>query len=179
MDSIAARYTLCADFYTVTKDTLEANESVARAFNGGLFEAGSPFLYLSSKAVGFGKMSKIAIAWNGRPQSAKAIHRALPLLKNASSVNVIVVDPNQNDLGEDPGSDIAAFLARYGIKVTVDVLASGGMTIPEKLLQKTKDIDADLLVMGAYGHTKFREWLIGGATRDMLSLADVPVFMAH
>lgn len=179
LDNLVARYTLCADLYTVTKNALEANESIAKAFNGCLFEAGCPFLLLPDKPVDFAKMSTVAVAWNGRPQSAKAIHRALPLLKSASSVNVIVVDPKQNHVGEDPGSDIAAFLARYGIKVTVDVLASGGKTVPEKLLQRAKDIDADLLVMGAYGHTKFRQWLIGGATRDILEIADLPVFMVH
>ena len=179
LDNIVARYTLCADLYTLSKDTLEADESVSKAFNRSLFEAGCPFLLLPNKIYDFKNMKKIAVAWNGLPQAAKAIHRALPLLKNAESVNIVVVDPFESDVGEGPGLDIAAFLARYGIKVTVDVLASAGLTVPQKLLQRVKDIDADMLVMGAYGRTKLSEWLLGGATREMLKIADVPVFMSH
>lgn len=179
LDNTAARYTLCADLYTVTKDTLETDKSVEKAVNQSLFEAGCPFLLLPNKVYDFKNMTKIAIAWNGLPQAAQAIHRALPLLKNAESVNIIVVDPFESYVGQDPGSDIAAFLARYGIKVTVDVLASGGKTAPQKLLQRVKDIDADVLVMGAYGRTKLSEWLLGGATKEMLKIADVPVFMCH
>lgn len=175
----AVRYALCADVLTVTKAMLEANTSIEKAFNSILFEAGCPFLLLPDNNIEFAKMSKVAIAWNGRTEAAKAIHRALPVLKNAESVNVIVIDPKEADVGEDPGNDIAAFLARYGIKVTVDVLSSGGKSVQEKLLQRVLDVDADLLVMGAYGHTKFREWLVGGATRDMLKAATVPVFMMH
>jgi len=175
----AARYALCADIYSVTKDMLEANASVATAFNACLFEAGCPFLLLPANKFDFADMSKIAVAWNGRAEAARAIRMALPLLKNASTVNVVVVDPQEADVGEDPGNDTAVFMSRHDIKVTVDVLASGGRSTTEKLLQRVRDIDADLLVMGAYGHTKLREWLLGGATRDMLGTATVPVFMAH
>lgn len=179
LDDIAARYSLCADIHVATRKSLTTHNCIKKAFNGTLFEAGCPFLQVPDEATDFDGMSRVAIAWNGRPEASRAIRDALPLLKNADRVNIISVDPNQRDLGDDPGSDLANYLSRYGIKVSVDVLASGGMSVSQKLLQRTKDIDADILVMGGYGHTKFREWLLGGATRETLEAAHLPVFMAH
>ena len=101
LDNTVARYTLCADLYALTKDTLETDKSVSNAVSQSLFEAGCPFLLLPNKVHDYKSMSKIAIAWNGLPQAAKAVHRALPLLKSAESVNVIVVDPSESDVGED------------------------------------------------------------------------------
>ena len=179
IDTIASRYALCADVHVSSRVSLQAHSSNDKAFNGTLFDAGCPFLLLPGEETRFGDDSKIAIAWNGRAEAARALKHALPLLMKAKRVHVIAVDPDQKYMGDDPGSDVAAYLSRYGIKVTVDILASGGMTVSEKLLQRVMDIDAGLLVMGAYGHTKLRELLLGGTTRNMLETADLPVVMSH
>lgn len=180
-EAIAERYAFCADVHVATRKLLESSDSMQRSFNGTLFGAGCPFLLLpdGETEAGFSRMSRIAIAWNGRAEAAHAVSRALPLLKKADRVNIVVIDPQQIEVGEDPGSDLAAYLSRHGIPITVDVLASGGMEVAEKLAQRMKDIDADLLVMGGYGHTRLREWLLGGATRSILETAEFPVFMAH
>ena len=179
LDEIAARYSLCTDMLVAVQETLKMHDSIDHAFSGTFLDAGCPFLQLPEAGPKFEEMSRVAIAWNGRAETARAIRNALPLLKNAERVNIVTVDPKQIDVGEDPGSDLAAFLSRYGIKVTVDVLASGGMSVSKKLLQRTRDIDADILVMGGYGHTKLRERLLGGVTRETLQDAYLPVFMAH
>lgn len=179
LEKLAARYSLCADAHVATKQSLNSYDIAAKALNGTLFDARCPFLLLPDSETNPEPASRVAVAWNGKAEAAQAVRSAVPLLKNAERVNVIVIDPKESDVGEDAGSDIAVFLSRYGIKVTVDVLASGGKSVTEKLLQRATDIDADLLVMGAYGHTKFREWLLGGATHDMLESASIPVFMVH
>ena len=179
IDSIAARYALCVDFHVSSRSSLQSYTANDKAFNGTLFDAGCPFILMPEGELRLADNTRIAIAWNGRAEAACAVKHALPLLKRAERVHVIAVDPDQKDMGDDPGSDLAAYLSRYDIKVNVDILASGGMTVSEKLLQRVMDIDAGLLVMGACGHTKLREWLLGGTTRDILETADVPVLMAH
>ncbi|MEM8649799.1 MAG: universal stress protein [Pseudomonadota bacterium] len=179
LEKIAARYALCADLHVVHRSSLNAMESVQKAFNGTLFDARCPILLLPEKRTDFDNMSKIAIAWNGRAEASHAVRSALPLIRNAERVNIIAVDPIESDVGQDPGSDLAAHLSRYGVDITVDVLASGGASVVQKLKQRALDIDADLLVMGGYGHTKLRQWLLGGATREILETADLPVFLVH
>ncbi|MGI9351515.1 MAG: universal stress protein [Rhizobiaceae bacterium] len=179
LDDIAARYSFCTDVMVATQDSLKKHDSINHAFNGTFFDVGCPFLQLPESNADFEEMSRVAIAWNGRPETARAIRNALPILKNADRVNIITIDPKKLDVGEDPGSDLAAYLSRYGIDVTVDVLASGGMNVSKKLLQRTNDIDANILVMGGYGHTKLRERLLGGVTRETLQDATLPVYMVH
>ena len=179
LEKIAARYALCTDFNVARASSLKTQESIQKAFNGTLFDAGCPILLLPEKVKGWEDMSRIAIAWNGRAQVSHAVRNALPMLRKAERVNIVVIDPKESQVGQDPGSDLATYLSRHGINITVDVLASGGMTVTEKLMQRARDIDADILVMGGYGHTKFREWLLGGATREMLEGAEIPVFMVH
>ncbi|MDJ0612723.1 MAG: universal stress protein [Rhizobiaceae bacterium] len=179
LQKVAARYALCTDVHIMTKETMKANESIQRAFSGTLFDANCPVLLMPTVKKDLDEMSKVAIAWNGRAEAAHAVRSAMPFLKRADRVHIIVVDPVKDYVGDDPGSDLAAYLSRHDIDITVDILASGGMTVSEKLMQRTTDIDADLLIMGGYGHSKLWEWFLGGATRDMLEAANLPVLMVH
>ena len=124
--------------------------------------------------------NRVLVGWNGSTQAARAITQALPLLRNASRVVVGVVDPviGQDQHGEEPGADIALYLARHGVNVEVKCQASEG-DAGEALLDMTDRIQADLLVMGAYGHARFREILLGGATRTVLNTMTVPVLLSH
>ncbi len=109
-----------------------------------------------------------------------AIRAALPLLKKANSVRVTVIDPPRHGHERsDPGGPLSVFLARHGIKVEIDVLGKSLPRVSDVLLRHAADKDADLVVMGAYGHSRFREAILGGATRDMLEEAKLPVFMKH
>ena len=124
--------------------------------------------------------SVVLLAWDGSMQATRAITQALPILRNARSVVVAVIDPTigADEHGEEPGADIALYLARHGVKTEV-VRQAGEDGVAETLLALADSIDADMLVMGAYGHTRFREILLGGATRTVLNTMTVPVLMSH
>lgn len=121
---------------------------------------------------------RVLVAWNGSPEAARAVTAALPLLRGAEQVTLAVLGDSADVLGESPGADIALYLARHG--VTVEVLRRPEPVDPGKaLLSLAADFNVDLLVMGAYGHSRFRELMMGGATRTVLATATLPVLMAH
>ncbi|HEY1151485.1 MAG TPA: universal stress protein [Pseudoduganella sp.] len=124
--------------------------------------------------------NNILVAWNGSTQAARAIAQALPLLRNASRVVIGIVDPviGQDEHGEEPGADIGLYLARHGVNVEVKCQASEG-DAGGALLDMAGRAQADLLVMGAYGHARFREILLGGATRTVLNTMTLPVLLSH
>ncbi len=122
----------------------------------------------------------IVVAWNNSAEALAAIRAALPMLCAARTVTIAIVDPSSQDPERsDPGGALSQMLARHGVHAEVAVLAKTLPRVTDVLNRLVRDRAADLLVMGAYGHSRFRESVIGGATRDMLELADVPVFMAH
>jgi nucleotide-binding universal stress UspA family protein len=109
-----------------------------------------------------------------------AVRRALPFLKQAQLVNIAVIDPPQHGPERsDPGGALCQMLVRHGVKAEVSVLARTMPRVSDMLNRHLRDLDADLLVMGAYGHSRFREAILGGATRNMLEMAEAPMLMAH
>lgn len=126
--------------------------------------------------------NRILVAWNAQREATRAVNDALPLLSKAESVTVLVVNPERWVIaphGEEPGADIALHLARHGITVQVEVIFPAGASTGEVLRAKAREIGADLIVMGAYGHSRARELILGGVTRDILLEMTVPVFMSH
>jgi nucleotide-binding universal stress UspA family protein len=123
---------------------------------------------------------RCVVAWDGSRESARALTDAIPLLKLSKLVQVLIVNPNQTDQahGEEPGADVALFLTRHGINVEITTRFSTHDK-GEAILSACREIGADLLVMGAYGHSRFREMIMGGATRTVLETMEVPVLMAH
>lgn len=117
----------------------------------------------------------VAVAWNGSREASRALTSALSLLKRANKVSVLLANPG-TEAGV-PGADVGLYLARHGI--TVEVLTHFGDNSEQALLDALGACHADLLVMGAYGHARLREFLLGGATRTMLRRMTVPVWMAH
>lgn len=123
---------------------------------------------------------EIVVAWNESAEALVAIRAALPLLRAARQVTIAIIDPSSRSAHRsDPGGALSQMLARHGVRVEVAVLAKTLPRVTDVLNRLVRDKAADLLVMGAYGHSRFREAIMGGATRDMLELAEVPVFMAH
>ena len=120
-------------------------------------------------------------AWDGSAPAARALGDALPLLRRAERVSLAVVDPERlgGRVGEQAGADIAAHLARHGVKVEVQALPSGRLATADVLLDFAADTGADLLVMGGYGHSRLRELAFGGTTRDVLGRMTVPVLLAR
>ena len=120
-------------------------------------------------------------AWDGSAPAARALGDALPLLRRAERVALAVVDPERlgGRVGEQPGADMAAHLARHGVRVEVQAVPSGGLATADVLLDLAADTGADLLVMGGYGHSRLRELAFGGTTRDVLGRMTVPVLLAR
>jgi len=146
-----------------------------------MLAAGRPVLVVPY-AGNWGEISRRAIvAWDASREAARAVNDAMPLLMAAESVVVLVLDPAAGPAGhgEAPGADIALHLARHGVKTTVEAGVSGGIGIGNALLSRASDLEADLLVMGGYGHSRARELLLGGATRTVLESMTLPVLMAH
>jgi nucleotide-binding universal stress UspA family protein len=145
-----------------------------------LFDGAAPVLLLPSTLLSDTMGKRVVIAWNQGREAMAAVRRALPLLRQADLVNIAVIDPpNYGPERSDPGGALCQMLVRHGVKAEVSVLAKTMPRVSEVLVRHVRDQNADLLVMGAYGHSRFREAILGGATRDMLELAQGPVFLAH
>jgi nucleotide-binding universal stress UspA family protein len=123
---------------------------------------------------------RVTVAWNGSPQAVRAVTSALPLLRRAEQVQLVVFgkDDDPGLHGEEPGADIALYLARHGIKVEVTAQSDGGDD-GAALLSFAAEKGADLIVMGAYGHSRLSEFILGGATHTALHSSPLPLWMAH
>ncbi len=123
---------------------------------------------------------RIVVAWNQSAEALTAIRAALPLLQKADTVNIAIIDPPQHGPDRsDPGGALSQMLSRHGVRPEISVLAKTMPRVSDVLRRHAQDVKADLIVMGAYGHSRFREAILGGATRSMLEAVDTPVFMAH
>jgi nucleotide-binding universal stress UspA family protein len=146
-----------------------------------LFEGKAPVLVLPEKGHDVALPPKrIIVAWNQSAEAMVAARMALPFLKAAEMVNITVVDPPAyGSERSDPGGLLCQMLVRHGVKAEVSVLARNLPRVSDILARQIWDQNADMLVMGAYGHSRFREAILGGATRNMLEKAEIPVLMAH
>lgn len=148
-----------------------------------LFEGHCPVLVLPSGADSAALAApprKVIVAWNQSAESMAAVRRALPILVAAESVEITVVDPKpQGPERSDPGGALCQMLVRHGARAEIAVLARTQPAISDVLIRRARETGADLVVMGAYGHSRFREAILGGATRAMLERAPIPVLMAR
>jgi nucleotide-binding universal stress UspA family protein len=119
------------------------------------------------------------VAWDGSREAARATSDAIPLLRSAELVLILVVDARDTGGGVLPGSELAVHLARHGVKAEARQVPSAGTSVTRVLLAQARDEAADLLVMGGYGHSRVREMLFGGTTRTFLDQAAIPVLLAH
>ncbi len=145
-----------------------------------LFEGMAPVLVVPEKGMPATDPQRVVVAWNQSREALVAVRRAMPFLRRAESVQIVVVDPPPyGPERSDPGGLLCQTLVRHGVRAEVTVLAKALPRVSEVLARHVRDANADLLVMGAYGHSRFREAILGGATRDMLEHAEVPVLLAH
>jgi len=122
----------------------------------------------------------VLLAWSHTREPARAANDALPILKRAEKVTVLMVNPEGADEERDvPALDIAQHLARHGVKAEAAFTVAKDVDIADILLSRASDLDADMLVMGCYGHSRLREFVLGGTTRMILREMTVPVFMSH
>jgi nucleotide-binding universal stress UspA family protein len=141
--------------------------------------AGRPVL-LIPYAGNFPEIGKRAlVAWNASREAARAVTDAIPLLREAQEVHVIAFNPDAAAHGQVPGADIGLYLARHGIKVNVSQQSAEDVDVGNQLLSRAADLDVDLIVMGAYGHSRMKELVLGGVTRTIFGSMTVPVLMSH
>ena len=143
--------------------------------------AGRPVLVVpyigASRPIG----RRVLVAWDAGREAARAVSDALPILTQAEQVEVLVVNPKPSSGGHgaEPGADIALHLARHGVTVEVRQLTAPDMDVGNVVLSTLSDHGSDLLVMGAYGHTRLRELILGGVTREIMGHMTVPVLLSH
>ncbi|KAB2847516.1 MAG: universal stress protein [Hyphomicrobiaceae bacterium] len=144
-------------------------------------ESGRPVLMIpnswSPALIG----DSIVIAWNGKREAARAVFDAIPLLKTARSVVILRLEQlrGRGDRTDLPDVEIAATLARHGVKVEVDSASASEHDVGREIVARTKSAGADLAVMGAYGHSRFREFVFGGATQHVARHMHVPTLFSH
>lgn len=180
-DEDIAKRALYADLTLVGRQAAQDQDLCKRILDGALFQSPTPVLFNPVDRIPNLTPRSVLIAWDSRMEAARAVQQALPMLQTAGEVHVTLIDPiaTESNSGEEPGADIATYLARHGVSVAVDVLSSGGRTVDETLKQHAVDVAADLVVMGAYSHSRLREIIFGGVTQAMLETAKLPIFWSH
>lgn len=150
-------------------------------FASMLMQSGRPVLVVPPHCKTEVPPRRVVVAWRPTGECARAVHDALPLLRTAEQVDVLVVDPVGDDRGhgDKPGADVVAHLARHGVQAAVHIRTSSESRVAQVLLQHARDVRANMLVVGGYGHSRIREWALGGVTRELLFNATVPVFYSH
>jgi nucleotide-binding universal stress UspA family protein len=144
-----------------------------------LFESGRPIIIVPYIQKGPLKLDRAMVCWDGSRPAARAIGDAMPLLAKAGKVEIVSIadEPGKQDKIE--GVDMGRHLARHGLKVEVERIPGGDVDVADALLSHAADSSADIMVMGGYGHSRLRQFLLGGVTRSTLRSMTVPVLMAH
>jgi nucleotide-binding universal stress UspA family protein len=145
---------------------------------GALFESGRPVVvvpYIQKEGL---KLDRVIACWDGGRMSARAIADAMPFLERAKAVDIVIVaEERKND--EITGANMTEHLARHGIAANVKRIARGDLAIADVILDYAADSGADFMVMGGYGHSRLREFILGGVTRGILGSMTVPVLLSH
>jgi len=176
---LSARY---ADLVVAGQREPEDDSGLAPDFTEELvLSTGRPVLFMPYAGKFERLCRRVLVAWNAGREAARAVTDALPLLARAEKVEVVAFSPEKGgaDHGDVPGADIGLFLARHGVKVTVAAQYGEDLHIGEQILSRAADFGADLIVMGAYGHSRMRQIVLGGATRTLLEAMTAPVLMSH
>ncbi|MFC5757179.1 universal stress protein [Rhizobium sp. GCM10022189] len=180
-DEDIAERALYADIVLLGGEAADDADFRRRIFDGALFQAPTPVL-INRGGHAFAAPPKAAVlAWDSSNEAARAARQSLDLLERAGLVHVTMVDPvaRMGVNGEEPGADIAAFLARHGVKVQVDRLSSEGKSADAIIARHAVDTGAELIVMGAYNHPRWQQSLFGGVTRRMVEDCQLPLLLAH
>jgi nucleotide-binding universal stress UspA family protein len=145
---------------------------------GALFESGRPIIvvpYIQKEGI---KLERVLVLWDGGRTAARAIGDAMPLLEHAKAVEVVIVTEERKH-DEITGANMSEHLARHGVSVQVRRLTKGDIAIEDVILSHAADSSADFMVMGGYGHSRLREFILGGVTRSILHSMTVPVLLSH
>jgi nucleotide-binding universal stress UspA family protein len=173
--SLARRFDL-AVVPQVTPDTIAPDELLMEA---ALFESGRPMVIVPYIQKAPLNLSRVICCWDGSRTAARAIGDAMPFLQKAKAVDLVIVGKGKMNEKELTGADMGAHLARHGLKVDVKRIPAADVDVANVVLSYAADTGAEFIVMGGYGHSRLREYILGGATRGILGSMTVPVLMSH
>lgn len=178
---LAARQAFDADLTVVAGAIGDTIESVVpRAyFVALLLESGRPVVVVPPRCAVEMPIKRVTIGWRTSRETTRAVHDALPVLKTAERVDVLSIGADGAQDTESDGKRVVEHLDRHGVAAHWISRASTDQTVAAAILQHTREARADLLVVGGYGHSRLREWALGGVTRELLISADLPVFFGH
>jgi nucleotide-binding universal stress UspA family protein len=157
-------------------ETSAVEEIIAES---ALFESGRPVIVVPYIQKAPLKLDNVMVCWDGSRAAARAIADAMPLLGKSGRVEVVIVTNERGKQDEIEGADIGAHLARHGLNVEIRRTALGDIDVADVLLSHAADAGSDLIVMGGYGHSRLREFVLGGVTRSILRSMTAPILMAH
>lgn len=180
-DDIVGRRARYADITFVGPQLICSGVLKDRVIAGALFSSGKPLLLAPRGPNPTLRPRRAVVGWDSSLEASKAVGGALDILSAAEDVRLLLVDPVEGDGGQgaEPGADAAAYLARHGVKVTVDRRPSQGRSVAAVLRQHAIDTSAQLLIMGAYGHSRLQERIFGGVTKSMIDEPPLPILMAR
>ncbi|GIK48396.1 MAG: universal stress protein [Hyphomonadaceae bacterium] len=179
---VAAVHARYADVAVMTRPSdgpgVELREEI---IEGVLFHSGRPALIAPPGWKGQGVGKRVVVAWDASREATRALSEAQSILDKAEQITVVTVDakPKMFGHGDQPGANIAAHLSRRGLPADVRNVDSMGRSASLAILEEATSLNADLVVMGGYAHSRLRELVFGGATRELLRTATVPLLMAH
>ena len=156
------------------KDTVE--ELIAES---ALFESGRPVIVVPYIQKAPLKLDRVMVCWDGSRAATRAIADAMPLLERAGQVEVVIAGNERGKRDEIPGADMGQHLARHGLKVDVKRITGGNIDVADALLSHAADANIDFVVMGGYGHSRLREFVLGGVTRSILRAMTAPTLLSH
>lgn len=181
VDDTIATAALCTDLVIAPGSASLVTGLLGSALEGALFKAGKPVLVLGRHdAAPPIEPSEAMIAWDGGREAARAVHESLPFLQQATTVRAMIIE-EQGHASELERSvqHLSRYLARHGVEIEIDRVAPAGRYLAHAFVEHVTRRSPELLVMGAYGHTRIRERLFSGATRAALTELETPLFLAH
>jgi nucleotide-binding universal stress UspA family protein len=146
---------------------------------GALFESARPVIVVPFIHKGGLKLQRVMVCWDGSRAATRAIADSLPLMKKAKQIEIVIVANGRAKSDEMPAADLGGHLARHGLKVDVKRITASDIDVASTLLSHAADSSSDLIVMGGYGHSRLREFILGGVTRGILESMTIPVLMSH
>ncbi len=181
---VVSRHGRYADLTIVGKGNIDEPLKYPNPFLAAdvVMESGRPVLIIPNSGHFDGVGKRMLVCWNASREAVRAVNDALPLLQAADKVTVLAVNPQKlasGDHGEIPCADIALHLARHGVKSEAASITTDIDDVGEIILSQAFDLDVDLIVSGAYGRSRTREWILGGVTETLMRDAEMPVFLAH
>lgn len=184
VSDVVARHARYADVAVVGKgDRDEPVKYPYPELSGDLvMTCGRPVLVVPNAGHFESVGKRVLVCWNASREATRAVNDALPFLAMADKVTILAVNPGKSgngDHGEIPSADIALHLARHGVKAEASNTAADGIDISDVILARASDLGSDLIVSGAYGHSRTREWVFGGVTENLMRDTTVPVLMSH